>query len=257
VQEELKGQSHAVLLAKNVVEGPVLLTYCDTLNQIDFSFLNEENVDGMASVLEVEDPSRHGIAITGPYNLITKLVEKPKTLEHKSALTGFYYFSEGKDLIKAIETQIQRGASLNNEYYLADAINILIENGMRIRAQKALQWLDAGTPDDMLKTNALLLQQNSDLAPQTRVGNSNVLVQPVYIHESARVENSVIGPNVAIGANCSISGSVIKNAIIDDQTTVLNAVLDSTLLGRRCTLSGSPISILADQQELNISYSTP
>jgi len=169
VQEELKGQSHAVLLAKDVIEGPVLLTYCDTLNKIDFSFLDTQDVDGMASVLDVEDPSRHGIAVAGPDNLIIKLVEKPKTLEHKSALTGFYYFSEGKELIRAIETQIQRDASLNNEYYLADAINIMLENGTRIKAQKALQWLDAGTPDDMLGTNALLLQQKNDPAHQAMI----------------------------------------------------------------------------------------
>jgi glucose-1-phosphate thymidylyltransferase len=75
-------------------------------------------------------------------------------MEHKSALTGLYYFSEGKELIKAIETQMRRGLSLNNEYYLADAINILLDDGMRIRTEKALQWLDAGTPAALIQTNA-------------------------------------------------------------------------------------------------------
>jgi len=84
-----------------------------------------------------------------------------------------------------------------------------------------------------------------------------VLVPPVSIHERARIESSVIGPNVAIGENCSISGSVIKNAIIDDETTVTNALLENTLLGQCCTVSGSPLSILADQEEIKISYSSP
>jgi len=68
---------------------------------------------------------RHGVAIVDSDNFITKLVEKPETMEHKSALTGIYYFSEGNDLVSAIGTQIRRGKSLNNEYYLADAVNIL------------------------------------------------------------------------------------------------------------------------------------
>ena len=151
VQEQLMGQSHAVYLAKDAISGPMLLTYCDTINEIDFSFLSSESIDGAAAVQEVDDPRRHGVAIVDSDNFLTKLVEKPKTMEHRLALTGIYYFSEGKELVNAIGTQIRRGKSLNNEYYLADAINILLENGMRIRTEKVLRWLDAGTPKRLLK----------------------------------------------------------------------------------------------------------
>jgi glucose-1-phosphate thymidylyltransferase len=216
LQEELKGQSHAVYLAKDSISGPILLTYCDTINKTDVSFLQLESGDGVLSVQEVDDPRRHGVAVVGPDNLVSRLVEKPRTMEHKLALTGLYYFSEGKELIKAIETQIRRGTSLNNEYYLADAINILVEDGMRIRTEKVLQWLDAGTPDALIDTNAYLLQHRSRSHDKIAAGQSNVLIHPVYIHESSLVENSIIGPNVSIGENCSISRSIIKNSIIDD-----------------------------------------
>jgi glucose-1-phosphate thymidylyltransferase len=253
VQERLMGQSHAVLLAKDAISGPILLTYCDTINKIDFSFLLLESMDGVVSVQEVEDPRRHGIAMVGPGNLVTGLVEKPKTMEHKLALTGLYYFSEGKELIKAIETQIQRGMSLHNEYYLADAINILVEDGMRIRTEKVLQWLDAGTPEAIIETNAYLLQHHFRYHNERVAGQSNVLIHPVYIHESSRVENSIIGPNVSIGENCSISGSIIKNTIIDDASNVTEVALVNSLIGKGCFVSGKPMqAIVADNDDIRI-----
>ena len=249
VQEQLLGQSHAVYLAKEAISGPILLTYCDTIIETDLSYLPLETMDGVASVLDVDDPRSHGVAVVGPDNLITKLIEKPPTMEHKSVLTGLYYFADGQELIKAIETQIQRDTSLNNEYYLADAINILVENGMRIRTEGVSQWLDAGTPETIIETNAYLLQHRSESHNESMAGSSNVLIHPVHIHESSRVENSIIGPNVSIGKNCSISGSILKNTIVDDDSNVTGVMLENTLIGKGCSVSGNPTQALAADHE--------
>jgi len=251
VQEQMKGQSHAVYLARDVISGPVLLTYCDTINEIDLSFLSTETMDGVVSVLEVDDPRSHGVAIVSSNNLIMRLVEKPKTMEHKSVLTGLYYFSNGTALIKAIETQIQRDRSLNNEYYLADAINILVEDGMQIRTEKVSRWLDAGTPESILITNAYLLQHRPEVHSKYKERKSNVLIHPAYIHKSAQVENSIIGPNVSIGKNCSITGSILKDSIVDDDSNISDTVLMNSLIGRGCTVRGTPLqSITADYEEI-------
>ena len=250
-QEHLLGQSHAVHLAKDAISGPILLTYCDTLNRMDFSFLPLEDADGVASVQQVDDPRRHGVAVVDPDRLLTKLIEKPETMEHQLALTGLYYFSEGKELIRAIETQMQRDTSINEEYYLADAINILLEEGMRVRAENALQWLDAGTPEAMIKANFSLLQQRHEAANQIVSGPSNILIHPVYIDESSRVENSILGPNVSIGKNCSINGSIISDTIIDDDSRVAEMTLANSLIGKGCSVSGNTIqSIVADYDEI-------
>lgn len=255
LQEELMGQSHAVNLAKDSISGPILLTYCDAINKTDLSFLQSDPEGAVVSVQEIDDPRSHGVAVIGPDNLVSKLVEKPRTMEHKLTLTGLYYFSEGKELIKAIETQIQRGASLNNEYYLADAINILLENGMRIRTEKVLQWLDAGTPDALIDTNAHLLQHRLRPHDGIEAEGSNILIHPVYIHESSRVENSIIGPNVSIGENCSISRSIIKNSIVDDGSNLAEVTLENSLIGKGCSLTGIPVqSVVADNDEKRIYY---
>lgn len=253
VQDQLMGQSHAVQLAKDAISGPILLTYCDTINKVDFSLLPIKAMDGVVSVREVDDPRRHGVAVVGPDNLVTKLVEKPKTMEHKLALTGLYYFSEGEELIKAIETQIQRGISLHNEYYLADAINILVENGMKIRTETVFQWLDAGTPDAIIETNAFLLQHRFELHHKIMAGQTNVVVPPVYIHESSHVENSIIGPNTTIGENCIINNSIITDTIVDDASDITGVVLENSLTGKGCSLSSKPTRlIMADNDRIKI-----
>lgn len=253
-QSQLLGQSHAVLLAKDAISGPILLTFCDTINQIDVSSCLQEPVDGIAAVQEVDDPRRHGVAVTDADQLVTRLIEKPQSLEHRAALTGLYYFREGKDLIRAIELQLQQGTSLNHEYYLADAVNILVSNGKRIRTQRSSQWLDAGTPEALITTNEYLLQQ---AGPQGGSGNTlhSVFLQPVYVHESSRVENSVIGPNVTIGKNCSIRGSILRNTIVDDDSTVVDAALTNSLLGKHCSVVGEAMqSVLADYSKAEVAY---
>ncbi len=253
LQEDLRGQSHAVHLARDAISGPILLTYCDTINEIDFSFLRLGNIDGAASVQEVDDPRRHGIAVMGPDRLVTRLIEKPGTMEHKSVLTGLYYLSEGKVLIKAIEAQMQSGASLNNEYYLADAINILLNDGMRIRAEKALRWLDGGTPAALIEANACLLRHHDESHDEMIEGQSSVIIPPVYVHQSARIENSIIGPNVSIGENCSIERSMIENTIIDDDSNITEVTLANSLIGNHCSVNGSPMqSIVADYDGIRI-----
>jgi glucose-1-phosphate thymidylyltransferase len=250
-QKQLAGQSHAVYLAKDTISGPVLLTYCDTITKTDFSTLKLDPMDGIVWVHEVDDPRRHGVAVMDSGNLVKKLVEKPPTMEHKWALTGLCYFPDGEKLIESIETQLERGTSINNEYYLADAINILLENGARIRAERALQWLDAGTPEAILETNAYLLQHSSMSHPNSAVDPSNLIIEPVYVHESAQIRDSIIGPNVSIGANCTIHRSILKNTIVDSDSNITGVTLEHSLLGQDCSVRGSRQPLLvADHEEI-------
>ena len=56
---------------------------------------------------------------------------------------------------------------------------------------------------------------------------------PVHISESAEISKSTIGPNVSIAGSVSISDSVIENSIIGESSTVKNADLKDSLIGRR------------------------
>ena len=150
VQGEMKGQSHALYLARQYLTGPMLMIFSDTLIETDFSFLDREKSHGVAWVKAVPDPRRFGVAEVNEDGWVKRLIEKPQTVENDLAVVGCYYFKSSEDLMAAIEEQMQRDVQLKNEYFLVDAINIMLERGALMRVERVEAWLDTGTIDATL-----------------------------------------------------------------------------------------------------------
>ena len=238
VQGEMKGQSHALFLARQYLTGPMIMCFSDTLIETDFSFLDREKSDGVAWVKEIQDPRRFGVAEVNTNGWVTRLIEKPKTLENKLALVGCYYFKSGEALLGAIEEQLERGTQLNNEFFLVEAINILLEHHTLMRVEKVSIWLDTGTIESTLETNRYLLQRDQGKTKiKERAGVK--IVEPVFIHESAEISGSTIGPFASIGAGCSINRSIIEDSIIDGDCVIKNSALRGSLIGRQAKIEGT------------------
>ena len=101
-------------------------------------------------------------------------------------------------------------------------------------------WLDAGKPETVLETNRYLLQHGHDNSAIWQESNGLVVVPPVNIHPSAKIERSVIGPNATIAENCMILNSVIRDSIVDTGAEVRDHVLANSLIGRDAVLIGRP-----------------
>jgi len=194
VQEVMRGQSDALYLGREHLHGPLIVAYADTLLETSFEFLAHEPMDAVAWVKPVPDPRRFGVALEGEDGLVKRLVEKPAGVEHNLAVVGFYYFRQGQDLVSAIEEQIRRGITLKGEYFLVDAVNIMLENGLKMRTQPVEVWLDAGTPEAVLDTNRYLLEHGRATPPGQLLQDGVGIIQPVFIHPDAAVSGSVIGP---------------------------------------------------------------
>ena len=239
VQEELNGQSPAIYLCKQAVAGPALIVFVDTLIQADLLQLTRETADIVTFVKEVNDPSRFGVAELGPGGGVMRLVEKPDTMEHGNlAIVGFYYVREAADLMDAIEIQLAQGIQTKGEYYLADAFNIMLERGASMRAERVAVWEDCGKPESVLRTNRFLLENghaNDEVA--CTLSESSVIVPPVHIDPTARIERAVIGPYVTISAGCQIKDAIIRDSIIDSGAHVSNALLRSSLIGRNASVT--------------------
>jgi glucose-1-phosphate thymidylyltransferase len=65
----------------------------------------------------------------------------------------------------------------------------------------------------------------------------------VFVHPSAKLEASVIGPHVSIGPECEVLGCVIRNTILDEGASVTDSVLDSSFIGRQAKVEGSAASV--------------
>jgi len=238
VQPEMKGQSDAFWQARDLLHGPMLMAFSDTLIETDFSFLNSEEKDGVAWVRPVPDPRRFGVADIDASGEVVKLVEKPESMDNNLALVGCYYFKEAEALISAIEKQIEEDVILKSEYYLADAINIMLDRGIKMRTENIETWLDAGTPDALHETNRYLLSHGRDNTQDLDLSEETRIIPPVFIHPSARVSRSVIGPNTSIGEKSVIEGSIIKDSILGSRVQVANSMLNTSLLGHDVKVDG-------------------
>lgn len=241
VQEELNGQAPAILLARDAVSGPTLIVFVDTLADADLAELEGIDADGVIFVKEVEDPRRFGVVSLDDDGFIRSFIEKPDAMDNRLAVIGMYYVRSAERLMAACEALIASEQTTKGEYFLADAFNLMIADGARLRAQTVSTWLDCGTAETVLETNRALLAAGMDNSGALEL-RSCVVVPPVNIHPSARIEASVIGPNATIGEDCEISYSVIRDSVVDAGATVSDQVLASSLIGRDAVLTGRPRS---------------
>ena len=232
VQHEMKGQSHALALAREYLHGPMIMCFSDTLMETDFSFLAKEEADGVAWVMPVEDPRRFGVAEEGSDGWVKRFIEKPQSMENNLVVVGCYYMKSADRLLAAIDDQMERGVMLKNEYFLTDAISIMIEGGAKVRTNKISTWLDTGTIEATLDTNKMLLEKIGSTVEKFK-GSNVEIVEPVAIDESAEISHSKIGPYASIGANCKIENSQIAESIIEADCEIKDAALSRSLIGKQ------------------------
>ena len=107
---------------------------------------------------EVDDPSALGIAVVEDGRIV-RLVEKPREPISNLAVIGIYYVRHMPDLYTAIEEQMRRGLSLKNEYFIADAIQLMIDGGAKVVPMPVTEWEDCGNAETLLGTNRFLLER--------------------------------------------------------------------------------------------------
>jgi glucose-1-phosphate thymidylyltransferase len=236
IQEDPRGQSQAIYLARQYLTGPMLVVFADTLIETDLSIIEDTPAEAIAWVKPVPDPRRFGVAMVNDQGWVTRLIEKPQDMSNNLAVVGFYYFKRSEDLIAAIETQMQRDIQIKGEYFLADAINIMLENGLKMRTCNVDVWLDTGTPEALLETNRYLLENGLDNSAEAAKRSGVVVIPPVFVHPSAEIHGSIIGPHVSLGAGCKVESSILRDSILEDDAQANGVILEASLIGRKAQI---------------------
>lgn len=250
-QTEMLGQSHAVWLAREGLSGPMLLVFVDTLIDTDLRGLASEKAEAVAWVKAVPDPRRFGVVELGPDGLVRRLVEKPQDAANNLAVVGMYYLRQAERLVSAIESQMAAKTMLHGEFFLADALTILLQQGLKMRVQPVDVWHDCGKPDTLLETNRYLLEHGRDNSALAAQRPGVVVIPPVYIDPAAVVTEAVIGPNVSIGAGCDVRRSLVQDSIIDEGSQILDTALSASLIGREARVTGRYRSLnVGDSSEI-------
>lgn len=249
VQEQARGQAHAVALAEPHVHSPLLIMFIDTLFEADLEALRTPPGDGVIVTHYVEDPERFGVVVCDE-GRIRRFVEKPKEPVSHDAITGIYIINQPARLFAAIRTLMERGATKGGEYYLADAAQVMVDEGADLRALEATVWQDTGTIEAILGSAGPPFQALNYLLERNPLvegaQDHSVIIPPVYLPASATVSESVVGPYVSVGEGAVIRRSVVRQSIIGRNALVDGLHLASSLIGDDATATGKA-------SELNIS----
>ena len=251
-QEQPLGTAHAVWCAKELLDGPVVVAFADTLFKADFK-LNPE-VDGILWVKQIEDPSAFGVVELNEKEEIIAFVEKPQTFVSDLAMIGIYYFKNGEELLSEIEYLIENEVIKSGEYQLPDAMRRLTEKGKKFRPGKVIEWLDCGNKEVTVHTNQRVLEfdaeKNINSVHSSVSLTNSLIISPCYIGENVVLTNAIVGPHVSIGANSKLGDVVIKNSIVQSNVSIQNAVLENSMIGMHAKYTGT-------KQDISISdYST-
>jgi glucose-1-phosphate thymidylyltransferase len=255
-QKEMLGQSHAIAEAREYLHGPTLIVFVDTVIDADFSFLKDEDADAVIWVKEVEDPRRFGVVEVGENGLVKGLIEKPDSKDNNLAIVGIYYFKDGKQLLDAIDEQIENKVQTKNEYFLADAIDLMLKKDMKLRPKNVGLWLDAGLPETVLESNRTLLKKGQDNSETITEREGVIILPPVNIHPKAQISNSRIGPNVSVAADCQISNSQIEESVLERGAQVIDSRIQDSILGERSRVQGFSGSLnVGDDSQISTNQS--
>lgn len=239
-QDEALGTAHAILCAKELLEGNVVVAFADTLFKADFTL--DTSKEGIIWVQKVEDPKAFGVVKLNDKNEITDLVEKPQEFISDLAIIGIYYIKDGGYLKNELQYLLDNNIKDKGEFQLTNALENMKTKGTKFVPGKVSEWLDCGNKDATVYTNQRYLEfiKDKDLvAKSAKIANS-VIIEPVYIGENVEITNAVIGPHVSIGNNTKVSDSRIQNCIIQKDTIVKDANIANSMVGNSVIYEGRP-----------------
>ena len=251
-QEEALGTAHAILCAKDSLEGNVVVAFADTLFQADFTL--DANAEGIIWVSQIDDPSAFGVVKLNDENIITDFVEKPTEFVSDLAIIGIYYFKDGNYLKNELQYLIDNNIKGGGEYQLTDALENMKKKGTKFAPGEVKEWLDCGNYKATVYTNQRVLEFIKDentIDASVKTENA-VIIEPCFIGKNVELKNSIIGPHVSIGDNTVIKNSIISNSIIQTNTLIRSSNFKNSMVGNNVNIKGEVQELsVGDYNEIN------
>ncbi len=237
-QEQALGTAHAILCAAESLKGNVFIAFADTLFKANFQI--DTHKDAIIWTQKVADPSQFGVVQLDESGRITHFVEKPVAFVSDLAIIGVYYFKDGENLRKELQYLLDHNIMEKGEYQLTNAMENMKNKGMSFYSDQVEEWLDCGNKEATVYTNQRILSHKQDkeqlVAGSAHLENATI-IPPCYIGAQVKIINSVVGPYVSLENGVTVENSLISNSIVQEQSSVKNAHITNSILGKSVTYS--------------------
>src|SRR5690606_27398376 len=139
-----------------------------------------------------------------------------------------------------------------------DALQIMLDQGLPMRTFLIDGWYDCGKPETILSTNRDLLDKQllgaKDYSNIADRYPDCVIKMPVAIHESAKIENCIIGPHASISAGSVLKDSIVRDSIIGEEAEVSSIILNGSLISDKAKVVGNQLNLnVGDSSEIIMS----
>lgn len=240
-QDQPLGTGHAIMSAKESLNGPAVVAYADTLIRADFEL--DPSADAVIWTKEVDFPEAYGVVKLDSDNNIVELVEKPKIFVSKHAVIGIYYFKAIEVLKEKLQEVLDQNVMNGGEYQINDGIKRMMVEGKIFKTGTVDEWMDCGNKEITIDTNSKMLNflladgEEQLISSSINLENSKI-IQPCFVGDNVTLKNTVVGPNVSIGNNCILENSTVKNSLIQSNNHIKNANLDEAMIGNHVVFDG-------------------
>lgn len=150
-QKGLKGSADAVCITEPFVkDDKFLVIACDSLFETDLlKRLMKHKSDGTFTCKEVADPRRYGVLVLDGKK-VKRIIEKPEVPPSNLANFSVYILPK-----KVFEMCSKVKAGPKGEYWLPEAIQLLIDSGMNFDYEICNSILDIGTHEQLAEAQEL------------------------------------------------------------------------------------------------------
>ena len=244
-QNEALGTGHAIMCAKDSLDGPAVIAYADTLIRADFDL--DTTADSVIWVKQVDQPEAFGVVNLNDNGEIIELVEKPKEFVSDLAVIGIYYFKDIAVLKNELQSVLDNNIIHGGEYQINDGIKQMMAKGMKFVPGQVDEWMDCGNKNVTVETNTRMLgflhnDGENLVSADVKLENATI-IPPCSIAEDVVLINTTVGPNVSLGKGCHVIDSTIKNSLIQTHAHIKNANLDNAMIGNHVNFDGNFTSI--------------
>ncbi len=221
IQGEPKGMADAILSAKDLIEGEVLVLNAeDQLDHKVYIEVIKSRADVVVAGLKMDQYFPGGYIKKGKGNRVEGIVEKPGKGNEPSDLVKLVvdYFKDGKRLVE----YLQKAQSDRDDIYEV-ALDQMIKDGVEVKfVEYSGIWIPLKYPWQILDILSYLLSKiEQNISPKANVSDKAIISGPVVVEEGARIfEGAVIkgpcyiGKNVIVGNNSMVRESNLEEGCV-------------------------------------------
>lgn len=158
-----QGQASTCLLGEKFIDTDesLLIGTCDAKTLWDknlyYKLVADNDVDALIwtfrnNAAVKRDPRMYGWVVVDDDNNVLKVSCKVPISDNPvkdHAIIGIFYFKKASYFFDAARKMIGNNRRINNEFYVDEAMNEVIEAGLRVKVFEADKYICWGTPDDL------------------------------------------------------------------------------------------------------------